>query len=506
MLTRRSCLFSCRILLVRQDRGESMVEAQKQMVMSPYSGIYDLVIPPDHRLRRISDLVDFSFVYQELASKYCPDNGRTAIDPIRMFKYLLLKVMDTLSDIDVVERSRYDMSYKYFLGMAPEDPVIDASSLTKFRKLRLKDSNLLDLLIGKTVSLALEKGIIKSSSIIVDSTHTRSRYNRKSAVEVLRELATRVRKSVYAIDGSMKDRMPVKPTGDELEEELAYCQELTKTIESNPVLAVYPTLVEKLNLLKEAVADDQQRLRESADTDARVGHKSADSAFFGYKTHLAMTEERIITAAVVTSGEKHDGKQLPQLVAKSRDTGMVVESVIGDMAYSEKDNLKLAKEKRFQLVSRMNPLVTQGARRHEDRFEFNKDAGMYVCKAGHLAVRKAVQGKKAVGANQVMSYYFDVDRCRSCPLSQGCYQAGAKTKTYSVSIKSQPHAEQAIFQDTEAFKASARERYKIEAKNSELKHRHGYAVATGAGIENMELQGALSIFAVNLKRIITLLG
>lgn len=32
--------------------------------------------------------------------------------------------------------------------MAPEDPVIDPSSLTKFRKLRLSDEGLLDLLIG----------------------------------------------------------------------------------------------------------------------------------------------------------------------------------------------------------------------------------------------------------------------------------------------------------------------------------------------------------------------
>jgi hypothetical protein len=38
----------------------------------------------------------------------------------------------------------------------------------------------------------------------------------------------------------------------------------------------------------------------------------ADSSFFGYKTHLAMTEERIITAAVVTSGEKGDGPELPE--------------------------------------------------------------------------------------------------------------------------------------------------------------------------------------------------
>ena len=59
------------------------------------------------------------------------------------------------------------------------------SSLTKFRKLRLKDMNLLDMLIGKTVEIALEKGIIKSKSIIVDATHTKARYNQKSPREIL---------------------------------------------------------------------------------------------------------------------------------------------------------------------------------------------------------------------------------------------------------------------------------------------------------------------------------
>ena len=45
--------------------------------------------------------------------------------------------------------TKYDMSFKYFLGMAPEDEVIDPSSLTKFRRLRLKDVGLLDMLIGE---------------------------------------------------------------------------------------------------------------------------------------------------------------------------------------------------------------------------------------------------------------------------------------------------------------------------------------------------------------------
>jgi len=61
-----------------------------------------------------------------------------------------------LSDVDIVERAKYDMSFKYFLNMAPEDPVIEPSSLTKFRKLRLEDANLLDMLVNKTVEIAIE--------------------------------------------------------------------------------------------------------------------------------------------------------------------------------------------------------------------------------------------------------------------------------------------------------------------------------------------------------------
>lgn len=57
-------------------------------------------------------------------------------------------------------------------------------------------------------------------------------------------------------------------------------------------------LKEKLNLLKQTIEDTQESYILSKDTDARTGHKSADSSFFGYKTHIGMREERIITAAV----------------------------------------------------------------------------------------------------------------------------------------------------------------------------------------------------------------
>jgi hypothetical protein len=80
-----------------------------------------------------------------------------------------------------------------------------------------------------------------------------------------------------------------------------------------------------------------------------------------------------------------------------------------------------------------------------------------------------------------------------------------KSKSYSVSIKSNEHTEQAKFQESDYFKEKSKERYKIEAKNSELKHRHGYDVAKSSGLIGMELQDAMAIFTVNLKRILKLM-
>ena len=482
-----------------------MIKQQQTAILSAYTGIYDLVVPKDNLLRKINELIDFSFVYDELLDKYCLDNGRNAINPTRMFKYLLLKSIFDLSDIDIVERSKYDMSFKYFLDMAPEEEVIDSSSLTKFRRLRLKDINLLDMLINKTVTIALEKGIIKSKSIIVDATHTKSRYNQKSPREILQERSKKLRKAVYEIDETMKNIFPTKNTVDMLEDEIQYCKKLINVIENNEQIVAFPKVKEKLNLLNEILEDDIEHLQISSDADAKIGHKTADSSFFGYKTHIAMTEERIITAATITTGEKNDGKELETLVNKTKEAGFEIDTIIGDAAYSEKGNIELATGNDIKLVAKLNPSVTQGFRKNEDEFLFNKDAGMYVCKAGHMAVRKARQGKKNVGTNQTDTYYFGIEKCKTCPFKEGCYKEGAKSKTYSVTIKSDIHKEQMNFEKSEYFKEKSKERYKIEAKNSELKHRHGHDVASYSGLLGMQMQGAVAIFTVNLKRIIKLM-
>lgn len=481
-----------------------MLILQNKIQLSEYSSLYAMIVPETNILRKINDLIDFTFIHDELVNKYCQNNGRNAESPIRMFKYLLLKTIYTLSDVDVVERSRFDMSFKYFLDMTPEEGVINSSSLTKFRKLRLKDTDLLNLLISKTVSIALAKGIIRTKSIIMDATHTHSKSNPFSAIEVLRERSKQLRKVVYSFDESWEDLMPKKNNDNDLEKELEYSKNLEQRISKDEFISSIPAVQEKLNLLKETIEDASENCILSKDLEAKTGHKSSDSSFFGYKTHIAMSEERIITAAVVTSGEKGDGPELPKLLEISKENGIEVDTIIGDTAYSGKENLELANQQNINVVAKLNPSITQGCRKEEDTFDYNKDADRFICPAGHMATQKALRVKTSAGKSDREVYFFDIEKCKTCPLKNGCYKDGAKTKSYSISIKSNLHQAQIDFQKTEYFKEKAKERYKIEAKNSELKNVHGYKRAQSYGINNMEMQGAMAIFTVNLKRIIKL--
>jgi hypothetical protein len=427
-----------------------------------------------------------------------------------MFKYLLLKVISKLSDKDLVGRAFTDMAFKFFLDLTPESEVIDSSSLTKFRKQRLKDKNLLDLLIAKTIEIAKDNGINLSNIIIVDSTHTCSKYNKKKPTEILVEESKRLRKNVYEIKEQMKEKFPPKPTDDNLENHLSYCKELIEIIRKEDILLMYPAISEPLNYLEEIVNDDLEQINSLNDTDAKVGHKTADSSFFGYKSHIAMTPERLITAVTITTGEKPDGKELETLIEKTEAVGIKVEASIGDGAYSEKENIQKAKKRNMKLVSKLSRIITD-IKRPVEGFVYNKDAKRYICTAGHMAVRVALHGKKkniSEGTPLRETHYFDVNKCITCKFKDLCgYKDGQASKTYTVTLKKDSvHEEHEKFQETEEFKLLAKERYKIKAKNSELKNGHEYETCKYTGLFGMELQASTTVFVVNLKRIITLLG
>lgn len=500
-------------IVERVDKTMLRTSNQTSLCLSNYANLYDTLIDKNNFWKQLKEMVDFSFVQEELRDKYSSTMGRSAEDVIRMFKYLLLKAYYKLSDRGLIERTKTDLLFKYFLDYVPEETnLIDPSLLTVFRRERLSNkeneedtsTNLLDKLIAKTVEIALKEGIIEvKNKIIQDSTHTNARFQHISPREELIRQAKLLRKSVYKIDESMHDKMPKKrETTGLLEDQIEYTKELLELLKNDERFTTIPGINEQINLLEETMNDTEYEIEYSKDQDAKVGHKTADTSFFGYKTHIAMTPERIITAATITSGEKHDGKELKTLVKKSQENGIEVEAVIGDGAYSEKDNIEYCEENNIKLASKLSKEVTHGISKNRDDFQYNKDAEMYVCKAGHMSIKKREAKDKY---NKYEAYYFDIEKCKHCPYKAGCYKEGAKSKSYNVRILNNVHIKHMDYMETDEFEELYSERYKIEAKNAELKNNYNYDEANATGKVGITIQGATTLFLVNMKRIFKLI-
>ena len=264
--------------------------------LGKYGDLYDMLIPKDNFWRRLDEDIDFSFVYDYVKDSYSMTMGRKAVDCVVMFKFLLLKNYFKLSDVDLVERARTDMLFKFFLGYSPEDvTLIDPSLLTKFRRERLvrygTDGNgnrvkvrddsqsMLSELIAKTVELALSKGVISPrSKIIVDSTHSSSIYQHISPREAMIREAKALRKQIYQHDETMKDSMPRKrESSGNVEDMVDYCNELIATISGHEELLAVPAVRQQLNLLQEIVNDTNEEIEYSRDSEAKTGHLKGSS-------------------------------------------------------------------------------------------------------------------------------------------------------------------------------------------------------------------------------------
>ena len=490
-----------------------MLVDYSQTRLSEYARIYDILIPRDNIFRRMNEEIDYSFVRKELQDKYSADMGRSAEDPVRMFKYLMLKAMHPASDVDLVKRAYTDMSYKFFLGLNPEDDVIDPSLLSKFRRQRLQDIDLLDLLISRSVSMAIAKGIIKrKSDIIVDATHEFSGAYVYKPIEYMRKMCGQIFKACepFFDDGFRQEDLPKFPSEGNVDIVKGYCQTLIQTLEDNGMAQV-PAIGNKVNLLKEGLEDLESQRFVAFDKDAKFGCKSVGHSFFGYKAHIGMTPESIVVAAAVTSGEVSDGEFLLPLVEQAKQNGIEVQSAIADAAYASKDNLDALKDD-VKVVAPVNPIVTQGCRKGKNEgFHYNKDADMYVCPAGEIAKSKQcrkAREKKTDSTGKIIQtyknpsvyYYFDVKKCRECPLRNGCYK-GTKYKTYSVTILSETHKEQIEFGKTAEFKEKMRKRKRIEPLNAHLKNDLGMKKNISYGIKSMTMQTAVAIYMSNIMKI-----
>ncbi|TLS48215.1 IS1182 family transposase [Paenibacillus antri] len=470
-------------------------------------------MPQDHLLVRIQQLIDFSFILDFVKDQYNLFYGRRAKDPDMLFRLLFIQKLYNLSDERVIEETKVNLAYKWFVGLNPEDQLPDPSLLSLFRVHKIGAGEVESLLL-EIVKQCVEKGIVKSSTIIIDATHTHSKHEASKPLQVLKHAAYRLQRSVKKQNPKMLKKLPVMPefAGDCREKEiqaLHYLAELGAAVEEL-VPDAEGALKQRLEETRKIVEDERllawKGVQSAIDPDARFGWKSSTDSFFGYKESIAITEDGIITALKVEPGNASDPKAFPDLMKQTKETGLVVKEVLADKAYGSFTNLKLLDKDGIVPTIKLNEMMLYG---HQDeqreKFVYHKDSETVECPAGHHSIRKARMGPKDGNECQRLTFFFEIEKCKKCPLQAGCYKPGSNSKTYSVPVVPEFKQRAVEYHGSEEFKARYRMRYKVEQKNNELKTHHGLGTSRySRGLLGMRIQAVLTAIAVNAKRMVKL--
>ncbi|EEO11871.1 transposase for IS1668 [Vibrio cholerae RC9] len=85
------------------------------------------LVPKDHLVRKVDAAIDFEFIRGEVEHLYCKDNGRPPIDPVRLFKIMILGYLFGVpSERRLMQEIQVNVAYRWFLRMGLTEKVPDA--------------------------------------------------------------------------------------------------------------------------------------------------------------------------------------------------------------------------------------------------------------------------------------------------------------------------------------------------------------------------------------------
>ena len=88
-------------------------------------------VPADHLLRKIDSAVDFNHIYDIVEDLYCADNGRPSIDPVVIFKMVLIQHLYGLPSLRrTVEEIKMNVAYRWFLGYLMNEQIPHFSTVS----------------------------------------------------------------------------------------------------------------------------------------------------------------------------------------------------------------------------------------------------------------------------------------------------------------------------------------------------------------------------------------
>jgi len=489
------------------------------------SYLYDRIVPVDHLLRKINQVVDFSFAGQILNDRYHPHIGRPAEAPEFMLRLCLLQYLYGDSDRQVVENARLNLAYKYFLGLAVDAEVPDYTTVSYFRAQRLGEEKF-QAVLDQIVQQCIDKGLAKGNRQIIDSTHIRANISVGSMTGLVRKCRENVLKTVKKQDVGIAEKLGLKELQaarsvtfaspeEGLQKEIEAAGDLLDSVTAElRVKKLVPNeeLRKDLELLEKAVADREEHAKDKllslVDTDARMG-KKAQKLWPGYKAHLIMEEETgIITGVETTPANTTDGSQLkPMLKEQEKVHSIKPKELTGDKAYDWGENLEsLAGNKTIANIA----LSKQVNHRNEgyftvDDFLYDPENIKLMCPAGHISTNcyELILAKYQLN-KPGYAFRFRPSLCNVCSLKPKCVENKQGRRVYISYYE--PYFRQARERlATEEGKQAYRNRYKIEQKMADLTRYCGLRRCRYRGLDRAGIHTLLATTVCNIKRMVKLL-
>jgi len=256
-------------------------------------------VRPNHPLRRVKQLVDFDFLYQEVAHTY-GGNGQVSVPPPVILKLMLLLVLyNVRSERELMATLPERLDWLWFLGFDLDDAIPDHSVLSKAR--RRWGAAAFQHFFERIVCQCVAAGLVEGSKIFMDS-------------------------SLIQADAASSSVLNLTSLKSQLNR---HYKELEARLAEPPADGHGPG------------PDALSRTRVSTtDPEASLVSKGKVRSQLSYKVHRAVDGHReVITATRVTTGAVNEGHLLGELVEQhNENTHRQAEVVAADSQYGTINN------------------------------------------------------------------------------------------------------------------------------------------------------------------------
>jgi transposase len=138
------------------------------------------MVPQDHLVRALEEILDINFI-RGLCRKYYSHTGQPSVDPIVLFKMMLLGYLFGItSERKLAEECTVNLAFRWYLGYDLDEATPNHSVISKAR--RRFGKKVFEEFFRKVLGICVEKGLVKGEKIFADGTLIKANASLKSLV------------------------------------------------------------------------------------------------------------------------------------------------------------------------------------------------------------------------------------------------------------------------------------------------------------------------------------